>query len=79
VFSVIEWTLLMGSFLVPGLSTPRQQLNPAVSGLFNRSYAEMEERILLARDDRAIGDETEDCVWSSVMVTEEVTTEQEPS
>jgi hypothetical protein len=77
VFSVVEWTLLMGSSLVPGLSTPRQQLNPAVSGLFNRSYAEMEESVLLARDCGAKGHETEDCVWSSVTVTEEVTIEQE--
>jgi hypothetical protein len=52
----------MGSFLVPGLSTPRQQLNPAVLGLFHRSYAEMEESIPLARDGGANGHETKDCL-----------------
>jgi hypothetical protein len=78
VFSVLEWTLLMGSFLVPGLSTSRQQLNPAVSGLlidrtrkWRRVYRwrETVERMVTKRR----------TVWSSVTVTEEVTTEQEPS
>jgi hypothetical protein len=32
-----------------------------------------------SRDDGADGHETKDCVWSSVTVTEEVTTEQERS
>jgi hypothetical protein len=75
VFSILEWTLLMGSFLVPGLSTPIQQLNPAVSGLFSRSYAEMKKR---SPDSANNGRGTKDCIRSSVTVTEEVTIEQEP-
>jgi hypothetical protein len=70
VFSILEWTLLMGSFLVPGLSTPIQQLNPAVSGLFSRSYAEMKKR---SPDSANNGRGTKD-----LTVTEEVTIEQEP-
>jgi hypothetical protein len=80
VFSVLEWTLLMGSFLMPGLSTSRQQLNPAVSGLFSRSWAEIDEVQLPARYKSEEGSAATDCcVWSGVKVTEEVTTEQKSS
>lgn len=75
-FGIDEWTLLMGRFLVSGMSTLGEQLDPATARLYNQSYANiLKDNRHLASIDGAKSDESTACDWSSVTITEVLTTD----